>query len=281
MLNKIRPICSLNQLIDDLYSTLSFASTDYEKWLVERLQESTNSADIYITYSLVPRFIPRVLISLQKGCFSKNLEELNQSKNTWSADQIARLIILLKASEQGEEKFQEIIKMLLSTADYHEQISIYKSLIFLPNSEFFVDSAIDGLRSNIGEVFDSIALHNSYPRIYFEEAAWNQMVLKALFIGRPIKEIVGLDERTNSRLAKIAIDLAHERWAAGREVNPDLWRVTVGFLDENNSKDIKKLLVGNEKEQQVGKYLCSVSAIESLKDLADNQLQSDFSWEQI
>lgn len=117
--------------------------------------------------------------------------------------------------------------------------------------------------------------------MYFEEAAWNQMVLKALFIGRPIGEIIGIDERINARLSQIAIDLAHERWAAGREVNPDLWRVTVGYLDETNLNDIKRLLSGNEKEQIVGKYLCSVSSVDSLKKLVVGQSFGKYSWEQI
>jgi hypothetical protein len=279
MLEKLRS--NLMQLKEDLYNNLSNVSNEQGNWLMNKLKTNTTISDTYLTYSLVPRFIPRTPIDLLKGAFRSSLQELNHSTTTWTTDQVARLIVLLEAGENGVEEFQEIIAMLLSTADYQEQISIYKSLLFLPHHEELVDRVVDGLRSNISEVFDSIALHNSYPYFYFEEGAWNQMVLKALFINRPIKEILGIDERSNDRLSKIAIDLAHERWAAGREVNPELWRVTVGFLDESNLEDIKRLLSGSEKEQQVAQYLCNNSDIASMRKLGNGESQDEFSWEKI
>lgn len=50
------------------------------------------------------------------------------------------------------------------------------------------------------------------------------MVLKALFIDTTLHPIVGPDERANSKLATLLCDYAHERWAAGRAVTPELWR---------------------------------------------------------
>ena len=86
----------------------------------------------------------------------------------------------------------------------------------LPYPEHFIDLAIDGLRSNITSVFNAIALHNPYPADYFAEAAWNQMVLKAVFVDSPLSHIQGLDARANDKLARMLGDYAHERWAAGR-----------------------------------------------------------------
>lgn len=55
------------------------------------------------------------------------------------------------------------------------------------------------------------------------------MVLKALFIGSRLAPIKGLDERANPELAQILREYAHERWSAGRPVNPELWRCVGPF----------------------------------------------------
>jgi HEAT repeat protein len=61
---------------------------------------------------------------------------------------------------------------------------------------------------------------------------WNQMVVKALFIGSTLAPIQKLDERRNADLARMLVDYAHERWAAGRTVSPELWRCVGPFAGE-------------------------------------------------
>ena len=51
------------------------------------------------------------------------------------------------------------------------------------------------------------------------------MVLKALFIGRPLHLIQGLDLRANRDLAKMLINYAHERQSANRPVPAELWQL--------------------------------------------------------
>src|SRR5262249_39079169 len=65
-----------------------------------------------------------------------------------------------------------------------------------------------------------IACHNPYPFDYFDEAAWNQMVVKCVFTGAPINSIVGLDQRRNPELLQMLRDLVSELHAAGRNA-PD------------------------------------------------------------
>lgn len=65
------------------------------------------------------------------------------------------------------------------------------------------------------------------------------MVLKALFIGSRLAPILGLDDRANPELAHILHEYAHERWAAGRSVSPELWRCVGRFAE--NEADIADL----------------------------------------
>ena len=62
------------------------------------------------------------------------------------------------------------------------------------------------------------------------------MVLKALFVGSELGPIAGLDDRANPELARILIDYARERWAAGRPVTPELWRPVMPFADDREIK---------------------------------------------
>ena len=78
-------------------------------------------------------------------------------------------------------------------------------------------------------VFEAVAHRNPYPAEHFAEPAWNQLVLKALFVGSPLDPIVGLDARRNPTLARMLCDYAHERWAASRPVSPELWRCVGPF----------------------------------------------------
>ena len=64
------------------------------------------------------------------------------------------------------------------------------------------------------------------------------MILKALFVGSTLAPILGLDARANPELARILLDYAAERGAAGREITPELWRPVVPFSDH---PDIKPL----------------------------------------
>ena len=82
----------------------------------------------------------------------------------------------------------------------------------------------EGLRTSMRAVFEAIAHRSPFPKENFSEDRWNHMVLKALFIGSTLAPIQGLDERANPTLAEISADYAHERWAAGRPVTPELWR---------------------------------------------------------
>jgi len=56
-------------------------------------------------------------------------------------------------------------------------------------------------------------------------------VVKAFFIGSHLWPIQDLDRRGNPRLARMLVDLAEERWAAGRPVSGEVWRCVTPHAD--------------------------------------------------
>jgi len=159
----------------------------------------------------------------------------------WDEFRLARVILLLVLAEQEKAVFLETLAALLDTADLREQAAIFSAYPLLPHQENLVESAVDGLRSNIVDIFDSIALNNPFPSQYFSDEEWNQMVLKAIFISRPLYQIVGIDQKTNESIANAISDLAHERWAAGRTITPEAWRSVIPFVDADITADLERL----------------------------------------
>jgi hypothetical protein len=96
---------------------------------------------------------------------------------------------------------------------------------------------------------------NPYPAENLDQPSWNQMVLKAFFTDKQVHRIIGLDSRANSELAYILSDYAHERWAAHRSVNPQLWRLVAGFMDDRLIEDIKKVLAEGEIGEKKAAFL--------------------------
>jgi hypothetical protein len=209
-----------------------------EQWLVARLPGEAASwlkdsaqrlrgggdKDLYMSVSLVPRKIGKADLALSAA-------ELGQATaarpgwdpREWSLDQAARVYLLLAAGSDGAT-FSRQLDQLCATADVGELVAFYRGLPLYPDQRRHVLRAAEGVRTNMKAVFQAVAHRNPYPSEQLAEPAWNQMVLKALFIGASLDPIVGLDRRANPALARMLCDYAHERWAAGRPVSPELWR---------------------------------------------------------
>ena len=98
------------------------------------------------------------------------------------------------------------ITTLISVADTREQVTIYKSIPYLANASHFASIVVNGIRTNIIDVFDAIALNNPYPASNFSQDEWNQMVLKAIFMERPIYQIKYVDQRKISNPVRLVYD---------------------------------------------------------------------------
>ncbi|MEO0337927.1 MAG: EboA domain-containing protein [Bacteroidota bacterium] len=216
----------------------------YEKKM-DQVKNADRPAGFYLAFSSAPRKVSKAPLQLNDQQIAA-LTSINPAFNpaTWTVDELCRVALM---SALPVRKNQEILDKLFGAADLREAIALYKGLIFLDNASSFVLRAIDGLRTNIQHVFDAIALDNAFPTKYFDEAPWNQMVLKALFMNRPIYRIHQIDERKNATLALILHNYAQERWSGHRKVNPELWRSIVGYVDDKIYSDIKKVIDEGDK----------------------------------
>ncbi len=188
----------------------------------------------------------------------------------WSVDQAARILFLLASFDGDEAAFAARLDELMTRGEIGEQIALLRGLPLYPGEAALTARAAEGVRSAVQPVFEAVAHANPYPQEQFSEDQWNQMVLKALFIGSKLAPIQGLDARRNADLAKMLVDYAHERWAAGRPVSPELWRGVGPFAAEGDIADLAKVLRdGSEAERLAAALALSESSLPSARSVLD------------
>jgi hypothetical protein len=137
-----------------------------------------------------------------------------------------------------------------STAGLNELIALCRGLPVYPAATLLEPRAREAVRSGMKPVFEAVAHRNPYPVECFSEDAWNQMVVKAFFIGSHLWPIQELDRRGNPRLARMLVDLAQERWAAGRPVSGEVWRCVAPHADtEGVAALVRAFETGGDKER--------------------------------
>jgi hypothetical protein len=223
-------------------------------WLRDALAaiEADNSdRNFYKLFGLAPRKVGKDDLQLSADDLKQaDAARTGWDPHLWSVDQAARVLILRRSQSDPQKLFLRA-EQLFVTADVGELAALYRGLPIYPQQALYVKRAAEGIRTNIRPVFEAVAHFNPFPREEFDELAWNQMVLKAQFIGTPLWPIQGLDERANPTLATMLVNYAHERWAAHRPVSPELWRCVGPFADEAVLSDLQRVLESeNEREHQ-------------------------------
>jgi len=135
----------------------------------------------------------------------------------------ARTDVLVEAlHERDDEQAVVLVEALYRSGELGEQASVLRALPKLPGPQRFVTLAIEACRTNAEPVFRAIACGNPYPATHFSDLAFHQMVLKAIFLGIPVTEIIGLRARADDELVRMVQGYASERRAAGRPVPADV-----------------------------------------------------------
>jgi hypothetical protein len=187
----------------------------------------------------------------------------------WSIDEAVRVLFVLSSYSGDDAAFARTLDQFIATAEIGEKVALLKGLPLYPAGERLLPIASEAIRSAIQPVYEAVAHSNTYPARHFTEAMWNQMVVKALFIGSRLDPIHGLDERRNADLARILIDYAHERRAARREITPELWRCIGPFAAGAYFADLlQPFSRGGQRERQAAALaLAECPDLEALKAL--------------
>lgn len=195
------------------------------QWLEAEIGHQRNAADdrrFGIALGLAGRRIGRDDLSLPAADLAI-AQELRRDwrPDTWRADEAARAALILATWTGDEEAFAARVEGLCLTGELSEHVACLKGFAVFPAPARLLRRAREATRSSMQPPFEAIACHNPYPADYFDDAAFNQMVVKCVFCGVPIETVVGLDERRNGELVRMMRDLVSERHAAGRPL-PDL-----------------------------------------------------------
>jgi hypothetical protein len=197
-------------------------------WLESARQEVARGANLERfcgLVSLASRYVPRrgglEWKPAQLAEAARLVEGWNPER--WTKLECARALLVLARGDLATAAGVAAIEESFRYADMGELCALYKTLALLPDPKRFVWRAGEGCRSSMKAVFESVACDSPLPVRHFDDVAWRQMLIKALFVEAPLARVFGLGTRLDAETARMALDLADERRSAGRPVNPDSW----------------------------------------------------------
>ena len=237
---------------------------DTWKWLEDKASQigkNDNVQNLTVAFAATPRKTGRQPITLSDAEIA-GIQQIRPQLviRHWTIDRLCRVWLLMNVDAADPNAYVRTIENLFPTAEMSEQVALYSSLPLLAYPELWRRRCAEGIRSNIADVLESIMCDNPYPSENLDEAAWNQLVLKAIFTEKPIHRIINLDERANQNLANTLSDYAHERWAAHRSVHPLLWRCVGKFINERIFPDITRIALSNlDVEREAAALACMQS----------------------
>lgn len=278
-------------ILEWLHPRLDGEAYDWIKSKSNHLQQGVENWEFYTTFSAVPHHTGKSEFTFtEQERQQANKIRQGWTPSGWTADQLGRALMVLSIGQsKKQEEFLDVLDKTFVSSDMGEAVSLYQCLPILPYPDKLQQRTAEGLRSNMTSVFNAVALQNPYPADYLGEDAWNQLVLKALFVGSPLYKIDGIDRRRNDKLAEMLIDYAHERWAADRSVSPELWRPVGPFTKTNGIEDLKKVLSQPEDIQKQAAILAltesqsedSPAIITEHKSLQKQIDQQQITWDDI
>ena len=143
--------------------------------------------------------------------------------NHWTVTDAARIILLAEIFSFNSFSADELFRLCYRYSDGGERASLLKGLSLLELRDQSINFLIDVARTNSLEIFSALVYKNPWVVVKFPVSAYNQIVLKALFMGVNIIHLEGLRAARNSELGRMTADYVQERLDAGRVIPESSW----------------------------------------------------------
>jgi hypothetical protein len=224
--------------LSDLFLQLLKKSLKPEalQWLQDKVAlvvTEDKSIQLQLCFAHLPRMASRAPLVLTAAEMQEIAMVLpDYEMEGWTLDRLCRVWLLMQLPSDNRETYLKKISGLFAAAEMNEQVALYSALPFYAYPEAWIGRCEEGIRSNIGTVLEAIMYHNPYPAAFLTQQAWNQLVLKAFFTEKDVKQIVGLNARMNAVLALTLQDYVQERLAAHRTVAPEIYEL----IEQMNQK---------------------------------------------
>ncbi len=198
------------------------------QWFRDACTEITDGVDDVRFAGLVAMASRHARDSTPLAPSADELKRANETLEGWNPErwgllEALRAALVLTRSDLDDDRGVLAVESLFAFADEGEQRALYRVLPLVPSPERFAARAGEGCRTNIPPVFEAVVLDSPFAVRHFDDGAWNQAVIKAVFLGVPLWRLFGLDTRLGPELARMALDLVDERRSAHRDVQPELW----------------------------------------------------------
>jgi hypothetical protein len=129
------------------------------------------------------------------------------------------VLLLAAMGESAEAELAELYRF----GDAAERRGILRALPYLPIGDRGLGLTDDAIRTNDTRLI--AAALGPYATEHLPDAAYDQAVLKCVFVGVPITGLDGIPERVTPDGARMLAAFVHERVAAGRDVPAEVWVV--------------------------------------------------------
>jgi hypothetical protein len=139
--------------------------------------------------------------------------------HAWTIDDAARTLLLVALADRAAGELPDLYRF----GDAAERRGLLRALPYLPVGEEAMAIVDDAIRTNDTRLV--AAALGPYATERLDDAAYDQAVLKCVFIGVPITPLDGLPARATAETARMLAAFVHERVAAGRDVPAEVWDV--------------------------------------------------------
>lgn len=139
--------------------------------------------------------------------------------HAWTVDDAARTLLLVALGDGAEAELRDLYRF----GDAAERRGLLRALPYLPVGDRVHDLVDDAIRTNDTRIV--AAALGPWATEHLDDAAYDQAVLKCVFIGVPIAPLDGLPRRATPETARMLAAFVHERVAAGRDIPAEVWDV--------------------------------------------------------